>query len=315
MTAYETYAGATVATLSLVDQFAQEQGTRGPMPAPIPPQRFSLVARQVQAVMTALVPPIDLIPRSSAAGVSGAQVFGDEGRIGRSPLYRIEPGRYTLRVESDYYQTLETDLDWPPGASELPALMLRPGNAYPFPDLTLKSTRVTLVRGTVMGIGVKAPIANARVEMIDPPELAGAFASCLTDSRGSWVMSFRQTGGAPKQATVRITLPDGGGAFDVPGISVTPNTDNAVSQTALRGWVMTPGGSPIPASEITVDAVPDVSVHTGSDGFWTFYLGLNQPGVQAAVTARTPNGQSAVQNVLIRNRATVVVPSFRIAMN
>lgn len=312
MTAFETYVGATVGTLSLVDQFAQQQGTRGLMPEPIPPLRFSLVARQEQLVMTAHDPPITLVAQT---GFSGAYLFGDEGRIGKSPLYRIVPGRYTLRIESDYYATLDTDVDWPPTpATLLHPLFLRPANAYPFPDVTLGSTRLTLVRGTIMGIGPKTPVPNARVEMIDPPELNGPFASSVTDARGSWVTSFRVEGPSPVQATMRVTLP-GGVTFDVAGIPVLPNADNGVSQTALRGAVLTPGGNPIPESEITVDAVPNVSARSGRDGDWAFYLGLNQPDGAAVVTARAPNGQSAAQNVQIRNRATVVVPSFRIAVN
>jgi hypothetical protein len=311
MTAFETYAGITVATLSLVDQFAQERGTRGLMPGPIPPLRFSLVARQEQFVMTPLDPPITLYGQS---GFSGAYVFDDEGRFGESPRYRIVPGRYTLRIESDYYETLNTDVDWPATPATLPPLLLRPANAYPFPDVTLTSTRLTLMRGAVMGIGSRAPVADARVKAIDPPELSGSFASSVTDARGSWVLAFRVEDPSPVQATVRVTLPDNS-TFDVANITILPNADNSVSQTALRGAVLTPGGNPIPNSEITVDAVPNVSVRSGRDGNWAFYLGLNQPNGAAVVTAQAPNGQSEAQNVQIRNRATVVVPSFRIAMN
>jgi len=54
---------------------------------------------------------------------------------------------------------------------------------------------------------------------------------------------------------------------------------------------------------------------TGRDGAWSFYMSLVQPAVQALVTATAPSGHNQSQNVQILNRATVVVPAFRIVPN
>jgi len=310
MTAYETFLGSSVGCLTLIDDFARERGTHGLMPAPIPPLRFSLIERKDQGNMVTLDPPITLYAQS---GQSGAYLFADEARIGDSARIRIVPGIYRLRIESDYYYlTDEPVLDWPPNSSSDP-LLLRPASAYPFPDVTVPGAQLTLLRGSVLKDVTGAAVAGAEVEMTAPPDM-GPFAKSRTDSRGAWVLAVPLPAAPQIQmATLQITLPNGGGVIDVPNVKLFPSAENSLPQTALRGSVLTTTGSAIPGAEITVDTVPGESVRSGRDGAWAFYFGLNQPDGAAQVTAKTPNGQSQLQNVDVFNRKTMVVPTFRFA--
>jgi len=311
MTAYETFTGSAVGCVTLIDDFARERGTRGLMPAPFPPLRFSLVARKDQGNTVTLDPPITLYAQS---GPSGAYLFADEARIGDSTRIRISPGIYTLRVESDFYQTFDTELPWP-GTPPGPPLPLRPANAYPFPDVTVPSAQLSLLRGSVLEEVSGAPVPGALVEMTAPADM-GPFAASLTDSRGAWVLAVPLPATPPNQmAALTITLPNGGGVIAVANAAMHPAAENSLPQTALRGSVLTTTGSAIAGAEITVDTVPGESVRSGRDGAWAFYFGLNQPDGAAQVTANAPDGQSQLQNVNVFNRKTMVVPAFRFAMN
>lgn len=308
MTALERFTGATVGVLTLVDQFVQLRGTRGPLPAPIPPLRFRLIAREVQAVMTPLVPPIELVAQRGST--SAAYLFADEGRArAGEPAARVPEGRYRLRIESDYYQPHELDLDWPPAAS-LPAQLLRPGNAYPFPDVTLPSAKVTLLRGTVVRGVAGTPVPDATVSILNPPNL-GPFTTTVTDASGAWVLAFRPANANDVIATVRIEIPNEP-PLNVPQVVLKAGQDNALSQTSLRGFVKRADGTPIRDAEISVDLVPNESVRTSGDGSWSFYFDLNQADAAAQVTAVAPDGQSDTVNTQVRRRAAVLVPAFQL---
>ena len=95
-------------------------------------------------------------------------------------------------------------------------------------------------------------------------------------------------------------------------IPIKYGADNSLSQTALRGVVLSTSRAPIENAVITVDAQAG-SVRSGRDGKWTFYLSLLQPNGAARVTGTAPNGSIAFQDVQIINRKTVVVPVIQIA--
>lgn len=310
MTRFETFTATPVGVLTLIDLFARLRGTRGLMPAPMPPLSFTLIARRNAGGLTLLDPTIALSPQ---AGNSGAYLFPNEARLGGSATYRIEPGRYLLRIESNYYQTLTLEVQWPPSPSGLAPIELKPGVAYPFPDLTLSSARLTLIRGVLLRAVSGTPIADALVELTDPPGM-GPFATAETDATGGWVLGLPAIGAAPVAATVRFTLPDGGGVITVPNVILEAGRQNSLSQTAVRGVVRSTTGIPIANAEVAISGQAG-SVRSGRDGTWTFYLGLLQPDGAAQVTATAPNGRSAFQDVQIRNRATVVAPAIQINMN
>ena len=307
MTIFERYVSESAAVITLVDEFARQRGTRGDMPAPIPPLRFSLIAQEIAAVMTPLDPPLGLIAQRSGSGA--VYVFANEVRERRGELpFRIAPGRYRLRIEGDYYQPLELDLDWPPTAASLVPQPLMPGYHYPFPDVTLPSSRITLLRGTVVR-GVRGdPVANATVTVTNTP---AGFTTARTDKSGAWVVAFRHANANEINATVTISIP-GEPDVVVNNVVLKAGRDNALSQTSLRGAVFTTRNTPVRNAEITVDVVPNESVRTGGEGLWTFYFGINQPDVMAQVTALAPNGDSDSVNQQVRNRATDVVPTFHI---
>jgi hypothetical protein len=310
MTRFETFTATPVGVLTLIDLFAQLRGTRGLMPGPVPPLSFTLIARREAGGLTLLDPPIALSPKT---GASGAYLFPNEARLGGAAAYRIAPGRYVLRIESDYYQTLAVEVPWPPSPGDLGPIELRPGVAYPFPDLTLSSTRLTLLRGVLLRAVSGAPIAAALVELIDPPNL-GPFATAVTDATGGWVLGLSVTAAAFVAATVRFTLPDGDSVVTVPNVPLETGRENSLSQTAVRGIVLSTTGIPIANAEIIMSGQAG-SVRSSRDGTWTFYLSLLQPDGAAQVTATAPNGRSALQDVQIRNRATVVAPTIQINMN
>jgi hypothetical protein len=310
MTRVETFTATPVGVLTLIDLFAELRGTRGLMPGPVPPVRFTLISRREVAGLTLLDPPIMLAPDT---GASGAYLFSNESRLGGSAAYRIAPGRYVVRIESDYYQTLDIEVSWPPSPGDTAPIALKPGVAYPFPDLTLSSTGLTLLRGALLLTVTGAPIAGAFVELIDPPNM-GPFANAVTDATGGWVLALPVAAAPPVLSILRFTLPGEGGVVTVPNVALEFGQENSLSQTALRGAVLSTTGIPVANAEINVSTQAG-SVRSGRDGRWTFYLSLLQPDGAARVTATASNGRSAFQDVQIRNRATVVVPVIQIAMN
>ena len=78
---------------------------------------------------------------------------------------------------------------------------------------------------------------------------------------------------------------------------------------------MTTTGRPIRDAEVTVDFIANAAVRSDRDGRWQFYFDIDQPGVpNAQVTATAPGGQNQTRNFPVVNRATGVVPDFRIAI-
>ena len=142
----------------------------------------------------------------------------------------------------------------------------------------------------------------------------GPFATAVTDATGGWVLALPVTAAPPVLSTVGFTLPDGGGVITVPNVTLEAGRENSLSQTAVRGVVLSTTGIPIANAEISIFGQAG-SVRSGRDGTWTFYLSLLQPDGTRRVTATAPNGRSAFQDVQIRNRATVVAPIIQINMN
>lgn len=308
---YESFTFVPIAALTLIDHFVQLRGTRGPFPEPFGPVKFQLVARLTQGGSATLDPPILLRGQTNYTGVYR---FANEATIGNSPVLIIPPGRYTLRITSEFYQDAEVDIDWPTDPAAMPAVLLRPGYNYPFPDLSLAGNRLTLLRGSVFQPGGSARSVIGAVVTVASQENTWPLASCATDKGGNWVIVIPLGGTTPAfDITLKVALPDGG-SFDVPGVRVQPGAENTLPQTAVRGAVLSTRGTPIVNAVITL-ANQAGSALSGSDGRWSFYLSLVQPDTQTQLIAMAPNGQTETQEVQIRNRATVVAPAFRIAVD
>lgn len=307
---FERFTATPLGAVTVVDEFARLRGTRGPFPPLVGPVRFTLVEEITDNGPVPLDPPLRV---RAEVNPSGVYLFTDEVTVGDRLVFRFPAGIFRLRVESDFYQTLEQVIVFPIDLSQMPTLRLLPGPAYPFPDLTVGQNPLTLLYGTLFEPGGAQPIAGAEVIIVDPLN-NWPFKSCVTGPNGDWVVAMPFGVAAPAVAlTLRFVLPDGS-TFNVPDVQVQPGTENSLPQTALRGRVLDTMGSPIRRARVTVSVQPG-EAFTAADGQWSFYLNLLQPDAQAVVTARAPNGNTQDQDVEIRNRATVVVPAFRIAIN
>jgi hypothetical protein len=306
--ALETYVCMPVAAVTLIDQFVQVRGSGGPFPPPLGALAFQLIASLPQGGPVAIDPPITLKAQTNGLGVF---LFTSEGAIGASPVLRIRAGRYRLLAASDYYQPATLDLDWPPNLSAPPTILLQPASAYPFPDLTLASNQLTLLGGNLyVAGGDRMPIPGAVVS-ISAPANNWPFAACTTDANGGWVLVIPLGAGLPAFSATLHFAPANAGAFDVASVPVRPGTANSLPQTAMRGTVLTITGGPIAGAVITIAGLAGTAT-SARDGTWSFYMSLDQPDVQALVTATAPSGRNQSQNVQIRNRMTVLVPAFQI---
>jgi hypothetical protein len=309
-TILETIVSTPVTAITLIDQFIQLRGSGGSFPPPLGPVEFEFVASLPQGGTVFLDPPLALTTKTNGGGVF---LFTGDGTIGDSPELRIPPGRYRLQVTSDYYQPATLDLDWPPDLAAPPTISLKPAAGYPFPDLTMASNQLTLLSGNLYKSGGnRSPIGGAVVTITFPAN-NWPFGSCTTNDNGGWALVIPQGSAAPAfNATLHFQLPDNS-AFDVAGIPVQPGQANSLPQTALRGSVLNTTGAPISGAAITVSNIAGSST-SSRDGTWSFYMSLTQVDVQAQVSAVAPGGQSQSQNIQIRNRKTVFVPAFQIAI-
>ncbi len=308
---FEIFTATPVAVLTLIDQFVQVRGSDGQFPPPMGAVAFQFIASLPAGGPVTLDTPIVLATQTNGRGIF---LFAGEGTIGASAVLRIPAGKYRLLVASDYYQPVTLDLDWPPDISAPPTMLLKPGPAYPFPDVTMASNQLTLLSGNLYQTGGdRKPIANAVVTITNPAN-TWPFAVCATDANGGWVLAIPLGTTSPAvNVTLHFALPDNT-AFDVPAVPVQTGAANSLPQTALRGAVLTTMGAPIPGAAVTVAGVAGTS-SSGRDGGWSFYMALTQPDLAALVTATAPNGGNQAQSVHIHNRQTVPVPAFQIAPN
>jgi hypothetical protein len=233
----------------------------------------------------------------------------------------LGPGRYRWHVESDYYQLTTFDTQWPPADTYVTDLKLLPGPTYPFPDLTLKQRDLvlTLLRGTLFSPGDK-PLGNTPVELIAPqPSAAFAdFTKCSTNTRGEWVLAFIKEldkDGLPKPppanipAKIQIGRPPNSYTLE---LSLQPGIENSLRQTALRGRVAKPDGTPVSGAKITT-SVGAGEATSQADGQWFFYFDLRQKESLVDVTAVTPDGHTGSQQSVIEPQKTVVVSTIFIS--
>jgi hypothetical protein len=306
---FERFTATPLGAVTLVDKFAQLRGTRGPFPPLVGAVRFTLV-EQISDGPILLDPPFRLSAEISPTSV---YIFSNEVTTGAGPVLRFPTGRFRLRIESDFYQSLELELDFPLDPANMPILNLKPSAAYPFPDLTVGQSTLTLLYGGLFEIGGGKPIEGAVVTIV-LPDNDWPFNSSVTGPNGDWALVMPVgSGAALEPLTLRFDLPDGN-SFDVPDVQALPGAVNSLPQTALRGRVLNANGAPIPRATVTVSVQQGESL-VAADGQWFFYLSLLQPNTPASVIAHAPGSVTQEQDVQIRNRATVVVPEFRIPLN
>jgi hypothetical protein len=317
---YERFTHTSAFALGAVDLFAAARTTKGQVTAILGEVDFLLTERLTPPAVT-YEPPLEFV---SWINRGGFFLFsGDTRSPSRSGTVQLAPGRYKYRVESDYYQVLESEIDWPPpqvyDASK--DLQLAPGPAYPFPNLTLKQRKlgVTILRGSLFGPGGKAN-EGVQVEFMLPPGPAfanrfAAFPRCETDRNGNWIISLIDVNAGPTPspdpfATINsvIRVHESTGDYDVP-VTIKLGEEKSLRQTALRGSVIRSGGAPFPGVRITTSVGAGESI-TRSDGQWFFYFELRQANGPVTVTATTPDGRSSNTQTQIVSGATGLVPAI-----
>ena len=322
---YERFNHASTWILGALDLFAAARTTKTTVPPILGAVNF-FVTQRVTAPANTYDPPLEFV---SWTNPSGYFLFsGDVRKRGSAGTIALGPGRYRWRVESDYYQPIEFEDDWPPAEvlnktfyDKNKDLKFLPGPAYPFPDFFLnqRDLAVTILRGSLFTAGGVA-VENIVVELTAPvlgPRYEG-FLSCPTDKRGNWVISFIEkvprAPGDPvvdfPNSRIRVNLP-GTAAYDV-DLAITPNKENSVRQTALRGRVTKPGGLGIAGARVSTSIGADESL-SKVNGEWFFYFELRQPGGAVTVTAVSPDGLTNDAQAQIVPRTTTVVPAIELS--
>ena len=291
----------------LVDAFAERRGTRGPFPRPFEPIRFFVIARIVGPNREEFRPPLELIVKRNGNGYHtfhNAIKRSDGGVLKKA----LAPGRYDLRVDSDFYQMVELhNVDLPSPAIPLSRNLL-PAYNYPFPtDLKPTGGRgFALLRGS-LHTAEGAPISGATVSVI------GANSDYKTGNTGQWVLVFPDTffPGAQTTKTVDVVVtPPTGPTINVLNVTVNKGSERSLAETALRGWVLAHGVG-VGGAIVQVQGQPGPT-RTAVDGSWFYYFGLDQAAISVNATARLPDGSTLTQtNQQVQPRATVIVPPFQ----
>jgi hypothetical protein len=221
---FEERHNRTALTVRLIDGWARDQGLWGPAPLPLGRTSYFLFAAVDAAGNEREFPhPTRLIVTRNASGYD--LFFGHvcpPDKIRRRGW--LPDGTYRLRVESDYYQRFEqqVDVSTPKGTQRLAVpheWVLQPGYAYPFGEslplgkaqvgpgpctaATFPGARgITLLRGVERDAQGKG-IADAKVEAVGLPNV-----SYQTGANGQWVLVFPR-GQRTGPVTIRVLRADG----------------------------------------------------------------------------------------------------------
>jgi len=115
---------------------------------------------------------------------------------------------------------------------------------------------------------------------------------------------------AAEQVTVQVSVP--GAPAQRVSLWVTPGSEQALRQPALRGRVLNAAGGPVAGATITVAGRPGAT-RSDYEGAWIYCFNLDQPTAQVRLTATLPDGRQLTQhNVPVEPGATSVVPPFRV---
>lgn len=329
--------------LSLVDRLAQALRVGGAFPQPLGDILCEAVAQT--APVARVLDPARVL--STFRNRSGYLILDGTWRNPDHPerSYPLGAGTYLVRLRGELYQDAEFPLTWPPteGQRRIPVpqpgnpdnVELLPSSAYPMPDVSIGRLQLgpTIVRGAAFAAD-GTPLPGLAVEIINlpllaPPELPPLadwpFLRTRSSTSGDWALVVpgrRYIDNAPeipapatmpvtKQLSVRIGYP-GGPVTKLQNVVL--GGEHSVSNTALRGQVLGPGGRPLAGVPITTSVNARSSI-TGADGNWSLYFDLNQAAVpQPAVTASPPGRAPKTDtSATLQPGGTVVVPTFHFA--
>ncbi len=286
----------------LEDVYARDRGVRGPRPRPLAGVEYWIVGELVDSSIQTINPPWRLIVQRNP---SGYHVFYGEVELANGEhRTQIAAGTYAVRVEGELYQHVERQDVVLPELATPYSFDLEPGFRYPFPrESSLSKGRgTTLLRGGVHqrdGSG----IAGVTVEVTQ------ASYTYSTDATGQWVLVFPDDV-TDSDLTVRFVWPDRP-PTEVDGVPLIQGRDNSLMQTALRGWVLTEDGVPLRGA--TVEVVGQAGmVKTRGDGAWFYYFDPTTLEQTVDIEFVLPDGRNLIaSSILVRPRATVVVPTIR----
>jgi hypothetical protein len=306
-------------TLDLQDQFAINRGLSGVRPKVLGGIRFLLTAQSDHATGASVSFPQPLEMRI-VRNPSGHFVFFGSVVLPNGQVRAIDPqgSPWTIRIVSDYYQMVEQPAPAapdtfnaataPPGAplrQFLIEAVLAPGPAYPFPNEPPGQPGGRL-RGALRNPD-GTPVAGATVEALDATNKSLAPAVRTADD-GQWVLVFVALP-AKAVASVRFTYPDGT-VKSVSNVTVAPERENNLPQTALRGQVRL-RKSGVSGAAIEVNQIRGKRALTDSSGSWFYYFAPDDAGGPVNVTATLPDQSSSRSSAsIVIPRATVVVPTF-----
>jgi len=306
-------------TLDLHDQFALNRGLSGVRPRVLGGIRILLTAQTDQASGESVSFPQPL-EMKVVRNPTGHFVFFGNVVQPNGQVRGIDPqsSPWTIRIVSDYYQTVEQTAAAAPDSFNAPTApvgaplqqfliqaALAPGPAYPFPNEPPGRTDGRL-RGALRNPDGSA-VAGATVEALDPMNNSLAPVVRTADD-GQWVLVFAVL---PSRAvaTVRFTYPDGT-VKSVSNVVVASERENNLPQTALRGRVRL-RKSGVSGATIQVNQIKGEQALCDSNGSWFYYFSPDDLGGPVNVTANLPDRSASKSSAsIVIPRATVVVPTF-----
>ena len=314
---YETFAGRPLFAFRVVDRFAAELGTLGDFPPIIGALRFFLAERA--DIGRKYDPPRELLFWQSAAGnfLTGGDMLG--AKKGDPTLNLATGGNYKIQTRSDYYQTAEIDVNWPP--ANLVEKDLLPSPAYPFPDATSSPPGfgATLFRGALFqpdgvpksGAAVSVEVATNDFEI--PADWL--LSQTKTGETGEWALAL------PDERRLRIhgppeRKPQFGADLKVDGavihsLMVNAGRENVFSQASLRGTAADRFGRPLAGVKVTNSLQAGTSI-TDPNGRYSIFFPITQPDAACTVKATSPAGTVISNNAMAaKARQTVIVPRFQ----
>jgi hypothetical protein len=323
--AYQQYLRRAAQIFDLEDEYARERGVRGGHPRPIGRISFYLVGQIVNDTVKEFDEPLELeIQRNP----SGYHLFFGMATQGEGAMHstRLADGRYRLRVESDFYQTVEVSIDIPMLDPKAPVpLDLQPSYAYPLHTHPVSMRPIlqgevscnesaatggrgpTVLRGSLFHVDGRG-VAGATVQVDEQSNIYNI------DTTGQFLLTFPEDQGTG-HVTVHFALPDGV-TVDVENVCVIRGHATSLNQTSLRGWVLNEAGVGIPEATIRVDGFPGQTT-TVTDGSWFYYFRLNQPADLVStvdLNIALPDGRTLTRREIpIEHRATALVPTIRIS--
>jgi hypothetical protein len=324
-TVYERNTLTANLILDLEDVFARGRGRPGDHPRPFEPLRFFLIDQDLGGGLILFDPPIELEMIRNPSGFHlffGRQILrGTRGEIFTRAL-DLPPGKYTVRVTSTLYQTMQKTIDLPIGNANDPSVIsryhldLQASFAYPFPDVyslgqpaanscsngTFTPRRgTTLLRGVLLDTGGRG-LTGGTVRV------ASRSNTYTTDVSGQWVLWFSEP--QPTGPVDVIIQAPGQTAQQVQDVCVIQGHETSLHQTALRGWVRR-GTMPVANAVISVQGMNGQAT-SDMHGDWTYVFPFSQAVQEVTLIARVQGLPVQTRTVTLVSRSTVIVDPFQI---